>query len=101
MPANSYFLNAPRGALVNENDLYDALTEGSIAGAAIDVFIQEPYQPQDEKKDLRTLENLVMTPHIASNTAETNAAMALASAQNVMTILSDGAEACPNVVNPG
>ncbi len=100
MPANAYFLNAARGSLVNENDLYDALTDGSIAGAAIDVFIQEPYQPIDANKDLRNLENLVMTPHIASNTTETNVAMASASAQNVMAILRDGAEACAHIVNP-
>lgn len=100
MPAHSYFLNAARGALVNENDLFDALTSQTIAGAALDVFIEEPYQAQDSSKDLRTLENLVMTPHIASNTAETNAAMAETSAQNVMTILSKGPEACSNIVNP-
>ncbi len=99
MRDDAYFLNCARGALVNENDLYDALTEGTIAGAAIDVFIVEPYVPQDENKDLRTLENLVMTPHVASNTAETNAAMASTSAQNVMTVLSQGADACANVVN--
>ena len=100
MPANAYFLNAARGALVNENDLYDALKSNAIAGGAIDVFIQEPYQPTDANKDLRTLENLVMTPHIASNTTETNAAMASASAQNVISILRDGAGACVNIVNP-
>lgn len=100
MPAHSYFLNAARGALVNENDLFDALTDQTIAGAALDVFIEEPYQAQNTSKDLRTLENLIMTPHIASNTAETNAAMAETSAQNVMNILSKGPAACPNIVNP-
>ena len=99
MRDDAYFLNTARGALVNENDLYDALTDGTIAGAALDVFIVEPYEPQDASKDLRTLENLVMTPHIASNTAETNAAMATTSAHNVMTVLSEGAGACANVVN--
>ena len=99
MRDDAYFLNTARGALVNENDLYDALTEGDIAGAALDVFIVEPYEPQDPAKDLRTLENLVLTPHIASNTAETNAAMATTSAHNVMTVLSEGADACANVVN--
>lgn len=99
MRNDAFFLNTARGALVNENDLYDALTEGNIAGAAIDVFIKEPYIPQDDAKDLRNLENLVLTPHIASNTAETNAAMAETSAQNIMTVLSKGAGACANVVN--
>lgn len=99
MKSEAYFLNTARGALVNENDLYDALTDGSIAGAAVDVFIQEPYEPQDPTKDLRTLESLIMTPHIASNTAETNAAMAAASAKNIITVLTEGAAACPNVLN--
>lgn len=99
MKSEGYFLNAARGALVNENDLFDALSSGVIAGAALDVFVQEPYVAQDPAKDLRTLENLVMTPHVASNTAETNAAMAETSAQNVMTILSKGPEACGNLVN--
>ena len=100
MPSHAYFLNVARGALVNENDLYDALKNNEIAGAAVDVFVQEPYQAQDENKDLRTLENIVMTPHVASNTVETNRAMAEVSAHNVMTILSQGADACSNIVNP-
>lgn len=99
MKNEAYFLNCARGALVNENDLYDALTEGSIKGAALDVFIQEPYQPQDDSKDLRSLENLVMTPHVASNTTETNAAMAESSARNIITVLTKGAGECPNIVN--
>jgi len=99
MRDDAYFLNCARGALVNENDLYDVLSERKIAGAAVDVFAVEPYVPQDNSKDLRELENLVMTPHVASNTAETNAAMATVSAQNVMTVLSEGREACSNVVN--
>jgi len=99
MRDDAYFLNCARGALVNENDLYDALTNNTIAGAAADVFIQEPYQPQSSDKDLRTLDNFIMTPHVASNTTETNAAMAQASAENVMTILSHGPEACPNIIN--
>eukprot|EP00903_Cladosiphon_okamuranus_P003748 g3746.t1 len=99
MKKDGYFLNTARGALVNENDLYDALISGTIAGAALDVFIQEPYIPQSAGKDLRTLGNIVITPHVASNTAETNAAMAEASAKNVMTILTEGSDACPNIVN--
>ncbi|WP_411826070.1 NAD(P)-dependent oxidoreductase [Luteolibacter sp. AS25] len=99
MRNDAYFLNTARGALVNEDDLFDALTNGIIAGAALDVFMHEPYVPQSPEKDLRTLGNIVITPHVASNTAETNAAMAEASAKNIMTILSEGPDACPNIVN--
>ncbi len=100
MQPTAFFLNTARGALVHEDDLFDALTAGTIAGAALDVFAEEPYLPQSPDKDLRNLKNLVLTPHVASNTAESNAAMAETAAQNVITILTQGADACPNIVNP-
>ncbi len=99
MKPSAQLINTARGALVNENDLYDALQAGDITGAALDVFIEEPYKPQDESKDLRTLQNIVITPHVASNTEETNHAMATTAAHNVMTILTEGADACKNIVN--
>ena len=99
MKASGVLVNSARGALVNENDLYDALQSGEIAGAALDVFEVEPYEPQDGGKDLRTLNNILVTPHVGSNTAESNAAMAATAAKNVITILEQGAGACANVVN--
>ncbi len=99
MKASGVLVNSARGALVKENDLYDALKSGEIAGAALDVFEMEPYQPQDAEKDLRTLNNILVTPHVGSNTAESNAAMAATAAQNVITILENGPEACSHIVN--
>ena len=99
MKPGARFINSARGALVCENDLYDALQSGHLAAAALDVFEAEPYQPQDPAKDLRTLANILLTPHIGSNTEESNAAMAEHAARNVMQILSEGPEACPNIVN--
>ena len=99
MKQGAYFINSARGALVCENDLFDALQSGHIAGAALDVFEAEPYIPQDATKDLRTLSNVLLTPHIGSNTLESNAAMASTAAQNCITILTQGADACPNIVN--
>lgn len=99
MKSSATLINSARGALVKENDLFDALKSGNIASAALDVFEAEPYQPQAPDKDLRTLDNILMTPHVGSNTEESNAAMASTAAQNIITILEQGAEACPNIVN--
>jgi len=99
MKDSAVLINSARGALVNENDLFDALSNGSIAGAALDVFEVEPYQPQDSSKDLRTLSNLLLTPHVGSNTEESNAAMAERACRNVIEILENGPEACNNIVN--
>ena len=99
MKSTGILVNSARGALVCENDLYDAISSGEIAGAALDVFEAEPYQPQDAAKDLRSLDNILMTPHVGSNTAESNAAMAATAAKNVIEILTKGPDACQNIVN--
>lgn len=99
MPKHALLLNSARGAVVDEIALFDALSSGQIAGAGLDVFEVEPYVPQARDKDLRTLDNVLLTPHIGSNTVESNAAMAAASAQNIITILEQGPDACPNIVN--
>ena len=64
MKSNSLIINTSRGGIVNEKDLYTALNENMIGGAAIDVFTEEPY-----KGDLIGLENCLLTPHISSMTA--------------------------------
>ena len=60
-------VNCARGGLVDENALCDALTAGHVAGAALDVFTEEPL-PADSR--LRTLNNVVLTPHLAASTIE-------------------------------
>jgi phosphoglycerate dehydrogenase-like enzyme len=100
MKPGARFINSARGALVCENDLYDALQSGQLGAAALDVFEAEPYEPQDSTKDLRSLPNVLLTPHIGSNTEESNAGMAEHAARNVIQILTEGPEACPNIVNP-
>lgn len=99
MKPSAILVNSARGALVCENDLFDALKAGTISGAALDVFEQEPYKPQDATKDLRDLSNILLTPHVGSNTEESNAAMASTAAQNIITILEQGPDACANIVN--
>lgn len=67
-----YLINVARGSVVNQAALISALKEGVIAGAALDVFEDEPNVPEA----LRTMDNVVMTPHIASATWQTRHAMA-------------------------
>ncbi len=83
MKKSAYFINTARGALVNEPDLIQALTEGVIAGAAIDVYTKEPVSPDDP---LRTAPNCVLTPHNAFNAVEAAALMSQRSAENVLAV---------------
>lgn len=81
-------INTARGPIVDEVVLYDALTSGQLSSAGIDVYETEPYAPVDAKKDLRTLPNVVLTPHIGSNTRQSNRRMAEASLANCRAFLS-------------
>ena len=66
MKPTGFIINCSRGGTVDENALYDALKNGKIAGAGIDVFEKEP--PQDSP--LIKLDNVVLTPHLGANTKE-------------------------------
>lgn len=55
----------------------------SVAGGSLDIFQQEPYMPVSEDKDLRKLENVVLTLHIGSNTRESNNRMAIVCLENI------------------
>jgi len=84
MRPTALLVNTARGSIVDEGALFDALAANRIAGAALDVYQQEPYVPADPAKDLRRLANVVLTPHIGSNTREANRRMAEASLANVL-----------------
>lgn len=63
---DGYFINVARGSIVDTEALITALREGAIAGAALDVYDNEPEVPEA----LRALDNVVLTPHIAGNAAD-------------------------------
>lgn len=87
MKPTSYLLNLARGSIVDEPALIAALQEHVIAGAAIDVYSTEPLPPGHP---LFALDNVLLTPHIASNTVETMNRMALHAAEEVDRVLSGG-----------
>jgi len=70
MKPGSYIINTSRGGVVDEKALYDALKREHLAGAALDVFEQEPY-----KGDLKDLDNCILTSHIGSLTKQVRAVM--------------------------
>jgi hydroxypyruvate reductase len=70
--AKGYLINVARGSVVDQPALIHAVTTGVIAGAALDVFADEPNVPVE----LRECDNVVLTPHMASGTWETRGAMA-------------------------
>lgn len=74
MKPNAFLINTARGSLIDERALFQALNTRSIAGAALDVYRNEPYTAGND--DLRSLDNCVLTPHCASNTEEANRRMA-------------------------
>jgi len=95
MKRTAFLINTSRGPVVNEQALYKALKERVIAGAGLDVFEQEPIDPNSP---LLTLDNIVVTPHIASASIETRTKMAVTAAKNLVSVL-EGKEP-PNLVNP-
>src|SRR3989344_332142 len=84
MKPSAYLINTSRGPVIDEHALSDALKKYQIAGAAIDVFEFEP----EIVKDLKKMDNIILTPHIASATRETRDKMSELAAQNIIMALS-------------
>lgn len=91
MKPTAYLVNTARGAIVDEEALVTALSDGRIAGAALDVFEHEP----EVHPGLLELENAVLIPHLGSATVETRSAMAELAARNVVEVLAGRPPATP------
>ena len=85
MPAGSFLVNTSRGPVVDTDALVAALDTGHLAGAGLDVFETEP----GVFPELARFANVVMTPHAASCTRETRAAMARLCLENIVRVLAD------------
>jgi D-3-phosphoglycerate dehydrogenase len=95
MKPSAYLVNTARGPLVDELAVAAALREGRLAGAALDVFETEPLPVSSP---LRDVEHLLLTPHIAGITVQSQQAMAAMAVQNAVRVLRG--EAPLSCVNP-
>ncbi|MBA7548023.1 Glyoxylate/hydroxypyruvate reductase B [subsurface metagenome] len=95
MKPTAVFINTSRGPVVDQRALYEALKSGQIFAAAIDVTEVEPISPDDP---LLALDNIIITPHIASASFTTRKNMALMAAENLLAGLRG--KTPPTCVNP-
>ncbi len=83
MKDSAYIVNSARGPIIDEAALVDALRDGQIAGAGLDVYENEP----DVHPGLLELDNVVLLPHLGSATIETRTAMGVLAAENAVAVL--------------
>ena len=99
MKYGSYLINASRGSVINIPALIDAMRAGKIAGAALDVYPAEPggngdYFTNDLNtwaEDLRSLKNVILTPHIGGSTEEAQSAIGIEVSEALVRYVNQGA----------
>jgi glyoxylate reductase len=93
MKRTAFLINTTRGPVVQEAALVAALGEGTIAGAALDVFEREPLISDGLRRD-----NVVLAPHLGSASIETRTRMAMIAVENVIALF--GGKQPPTILNP-
>ena len=93
MKRTAFLINTTRGPVVREAALIDALERGVIAGAALDVFEQEPIIPDGLRRD-----NVVLAPHLGSASVETRTKMSLIAVENAVAFFAG--KRPPTILNP-
>ncbi|GHO95245.1 D-glycerate dehydrogenase [Reticulibacter mediterranei] len=94
MKPSSFLINTARGPMVDEKALVQALQRGTIAGAGLDVFENEPAV----EPELLSMENVVLLPHIGSASHQTRTRMATMASENIVAHASE--QRPPNILNP-
>ena len=94
MKDGAYFINAARGGIVDNDALVEALKSGKLKAAGLDVFTPEPYL----EGEFLSLDNVIITPHVASETTETRISMAKETLDGVASLIRN--EVPYNIVNP-
>ena len=94
MKPNAFVINTARGEIIREDDLVKALQQKKIAGAGLDVFEREP----EIHNALKTMDNVVLLPHIGSASLETRTRMGLMAAENLAAFFKG--QIPPNCLNP-
>jgi gluconate 2-dehydrogenase len=95
MKRSAFLINASRGQIVDEAALVEALKDGTIAGAGLDVYLEEPLSVESP---LLKMNNVVTLPHIGSATQETRRAMNQNAAENLISALNGTLKS--NMINP-
>jgi gluconate 2-dehydrogenase len=95
MKRSAFLINASRGQIVDEAALVEALKDGTIAGAGLDVYLEEPLSVESP---LLKMNNVVTLPHIGSATHETRRAMNKNAAENLISALNGTLKS--NMINP-
>lgn len=96
MKRTAYIVNTARGAIINEQDLIEALRQGIIAGAGLDVYEKEPVAADNP---LLHMKNVIAVPHIGSRTAESQLLTQIQAVENIKQFISG--QLPQNCLNPG
>jgi len=97
MKRTAFLINTARGAIIKEKDLYKALTQGWIAGAALDVL---EHEPPDKDNPLLKLPNVIITPHIGGYSEDSSRNVKVKLVKEVIKVLSGSNPRSIAIVNP-